>query len=172
MTSERDLRPSRRPRRGLLRMTDSEGRPTQPRHGEERPSGPRLEPRRFPIGLTLAAAVVFAACVALGVWQLQRLAWKQHELARIAALSAAPAQSIGPVLARAARGEDVSFTRVVADCAATPPARQPVKMVADNGQWIARLLGACPVTGSPYDGLAVDRGFLTRTRGSTETPVI
>ena len=60
----------------------------------------------------------FALCAALGLWQLQRFDWKQGQLARIAAMQAAPAQPIIPVLAQAARGKDVSFDRVFADCAA------------------------------------------------------
>ena len=43
---------------------------------------------RFPVGLTLGAAVVFVVCCGLGVWQLQRAQWKTHELARIEAVKA------------------------------------------------------------------------------------
>jgi len=106
-------------------------------------------PRRFPLGLTLAALVVFAVCCGLGTWQLQRAAWKAQALKRIAALEHAPPQPIGPVLARAAKGEDVTFTRVMAACAPGPP--------------VCRLAG-------PYDGVVVDRGFLTASRGSTTPP--
>ena len=40
---------------------------------------------RFPIGLTLAAAIALAILIGLGIWQIQRLAWKQDLLARVAA---------------------------------------------------------------------------------------
>lgn len=127
--------------------------------------------RRFPVGLTLATAIAFATLIGLGVWQLQRLEWKHRELARIARLQAAGVQPIGPVLARAARGEDVSFTRVIAHCAAGAPATTQFRMTTDNGQWISRAIAPCHLTGLPYDGVLVDRGFLESSRGET-TPTI
>ncbi|HEX5262727.1 MAG TPA: SURF1 family cytochrome oxidase biogenesis protein, partial [Phenylobacterium sp.] len=60
----------------------------------------------FPVGLTFATAIVFAICLALGMWQLQRAAWKAHELIRITALKTAAPQPIGPVLVAAAAGGD------------------------------------------------------------------
>ena len=125
-----------------------------------------------PVGLTLAATVVFAVCIGLGVWQLQRGAWKAQELARIAALRHAPPAPIAPVLARAARGEDVTFTRVVADCAPGPPAPAVFHMVSDNGDWIARTLGPCRLAGLPYAGIVVDRGFLLASRGAPNPPTL
>lgn len=124
---------------------------------------------RFPIGLSVAALVVFVICCALGVWQLQRAAWKAHELMRITALKTAPPQPIGPVLASAAAGGDASFTRVAADCAAgSAPAAY--HLTTDNGDWIARARALCRLTGGPYDGLLVDRGFLAGSRGATNVP--
>jgi surfeit locus 1 family protein len=120
----------------------------------------------FPVGLTLAAAVVFMVCGALGVWQLRRADWKAQELARIALLRRAPPVPIGPVLARAAAREDVSFTRVLAGCAPGPEAPAQLRMVSDNGEWIARTLGVCRLAGGPFDGVVVDRGFLQASRGS------
>jgi surfeit locus 1 family protein len=127
---------------------------------------------RFPVGLTLTTAVAVAIMIGLGVWQLQRLDWKHRELARIAALQHAPPQPIGPVLMRAAKGEDVSFTRVSADCAPAPAAQAAVHMTTDNGDWIARMFGACLLPGLAYDGVTVDRGFLVSSRGSTATPAL
>jgi len=125
---------------------------------------------RFPIGLTLAAALAIAIMAGLGVWQLQRLVWKHQEMARIAARGNAPPQPIGPVLARLAAGHSADFTRVAADC--LPGARAPAvfHMTTDNGDWIARVLAACRLAGGAYDGVIVDRGFLTASRGSTATP--
>lgn len=128
------------------------------------------EARRFPIGLTLAAAVVFAACVALGVWQLQRLAWKDHELARIAAEQAAPARPIVAVLAMAARGRDVELVRVAADCGPEGP-QMFFRMSADAGQWAARAMAACRLEAPPYDGIVVDRGVFDAARGQTTLPM-
>jgi surfeit locus 1 family protein len=126
----------------------------------------------FPVALTLSAAVAFAILVGLGVWQLDRLQWKQRELAQIAERQTAAPQPIGPVLARAAEGADVSFTNVVALCQPAPPSRADVRLVTDQGDWIARVLSPCRLAGGPYDGVVADRGFLLSSRGSTTTPAV
>ena len=59
---------------------------------------------RFPVGLTIAAAIAFLILVGLGTWQWQRMHWKEQLLARIAATQALPAQPLSQVLARAAVG--------------------------------------------------------------------
>jgi surfeit locus 1 family protein len=128
-------------------------------------------PRRFPVGLTLAAAVVVAACVALGVWQAQRFQWKLGVLAHIAALSHAPAQPIGPVLARAQAGEDVSFTRVVADCRPSPANRLASYLSStDQGEWAWEPTADCGLVGLQYDSIPVIRGVLDSSRGGTQPP--
>jgi surfeit locus 1 family protein len=126
----------------------------------------------FPWALTLAAAAVFVICAGLGVWQLRRAEWKHAALAKIAALRAAPPQPIAPVLARAARGEDVSFTRVVAPCAPAPPGPAEVRMTTDHGDWIGRILSPCRLAAAPYDGVIVDRGSLVSTRGDPNPPLV
>lgn len=46
---------------------------------------------KFPVGLTLIAALLFAGLCALGVWQVERLAWKRDLIARVEArIRAAP----------------------------------------------------------------------------------
>ena len=124
---------------------------------------------RFPFGLTLAAAIVFAICCALGVWQLQRAQWKAGELKRIEALKNASPVPIGPVLARSSSGWDASFTRVAADCA---PGSIPAgyHLTADNGEWIARARADCHLSDGSYDGILVDRGFVASSRGATKAP--
>ncbi|MGH6971426.1 MAG: SURF1 family protein, partial [Caulobacteraceae bacterium] len=79
----------------------------------------------------------------------------------------APAQAIGPVLARAAAGRDVSFTPVVARCAPEPPSPASLRMTTDHGQWVARVLAPCRLADGSYDGVVVDRGFLASSRGQT-----
>jgi surfeit locus 1 family protein len=127
---------------------------------------------RFPVGLTLAAAVAFVILVGLGVWQLRRGDWKAHELARIAALEHAPPQPIGAVLTRFGKGADVSFTRVVADCLPGPATPAQFHMVSDNGEWIARTLSPCRLAEPPFDGVVVDRGFLQSSRGLPNPPAL
>lgn len=46
---------------------------------------------RFPVGLTLIAALLFAGLCTLGVWQVERSAWKRDLIARVdARIHAAP----------------------------------------------------------------------------------
>lgn len=48
----------------------------------------------FPVGLTLAALILFIGLCALGVWQVERLAWKRDLIARVdARIHAAPVAS-------------------------------------------------------------------------------
>ena len=119
------------------------------------------------MGLTLVAGVAFAILVALGVWQLKRLAWKQDLLAKVAALKAAPARPIGEVLALAAAGRDVEYRRVAADC--QPPAQPPrdaYRYALRDGRVGWRLISACHLAGGPYDGVLLDRGLVTRLEGA------
>lgn len=123
--------------------------------------------KRFPVGLTLAAAVGLAILLGLGVWQLKRLAWKQDLLARVAALQHAPARPIGEVLARAARGEDVGFVRVSATCAPTAPttAAPVYRYALRDGRVGWRLMGFCALPGAPFGGIVLDRGLVDRFSG-------
>jgi surfeit locus 1 family protein len=130
------------------------------------------EAPRFPVGLTLAAAAALAIILGLAGWQLQRLDWKHRELARIAALQHAPPQPIGPVLVRASQGEDVTFTRVAADCAPGPSAPAVIHMTTDGGDWIARAFSPCVLPAPAYDGVMIDRGFIAASRGSVQTPSV
>ncbi|MES2175323.1 MAG: SURF1 family protein [Pseudomonadota bacterium] len=52
---------------------------------------PRPQKAGFPVGLTLAALILFVGLCALGVWQVERLAWKRDLIARVdARIHAAP----------------------------------------------------------------------------------
>lgn len=123
------------------------------------------EPRRggFPVGLTVATAIALVILLALGTWQLQRLHWKQNLLARIAALQAAPAQPLGPVLDRAAKGGDVDFTRVKATCPGLATAPYLELYSVRDGQAGSRLISACRTDSARYRTILVDRGFVIDT---------
>jgi surfeit locus 1 family protein len=54
-------------------------------------TSPRDGRARFPVGLTLIATLLFTGLCALGVWQVERLAWKRELIARVdARIRAAP----------------------------------------------------------------------------------
>jgi cytochrome oxidase assembly protein ShyY1 len=125
---------------------------------------------RFPFGLTLGAIVVFVVCCGLGVWQLQRGAWKQHELARIAALKHAPPAPIAQLIPRMLKGEELTFAHAVVDCAPSASTPAQFHLISDKGDWIARTLSPCRLPSHPYDGMVVDRGFLEASRGAPNPP--
>jgi surfeit locus 1 family protein len=131
---------------------------------------PQIEPRAakpvakgFPLGLTLATAIAFAILVGLGVWQLQRLKWKEGLLADIARAEAAPARPIGPVLDALASGHKADFVRVRASCRGLARAPALELYSLRGGEIGSRLISNCPLTAAPYGSILVDRGFIPDT---------
>jgi surfeit locus 1 family protein len=116
---------------------------------------------RFPLGLTIATAIALAILVGLGVWQVERLAWKEALLSRIAALQGAPPVPLGPVLDRIAAGADAGFTRVSVDCPGLGQAPfLELFSVREAGAGV-RLISACKVASAGYASVLVDRGFVS-----------
>lgn len=70
---------------------------------------PRCRSAGFPIGVTLLAALMFAALCALGVWQIERLAWKRDLIARVDSRIHAT-----PVPAPSSATKDDEYRRVAA----------------------------------------------------------
>ena len=63
---------------------------------------------------TLFVALVLAGLVGLGLWQLQRLEWKEALIANIEARVKAEPVGLAEAIAQAERGEDISYLRVSA----------------------------------------------------------
>jgi surfeit locus 1 family protein len=119
---------------------------------------------RFPVALTIVTLLSLALLIALGAWQLQRMAWKRDVLTRIEALKAAPARPAAEVLAQRAAGADVDFTRVAIVCPGLARAPFVELYGLREGQAGSRLISACPVTGAgPWRTVLVDRGFVGDT---------
>lgn len=118
---------------------------------------------RFPVWLTIATAIALLILLALGTWQLQRLSWKQQLLERISALEAAPAQPVGAVLDRVAKGSDADFTRVRATCPGLAAAPYLELYGLRDGKAGSRLISACRIDGATYGTILVDRGFVIDT---------
>ncbi len=129
--------------------------------------GERRGWRAFPVGLTVAAALGFSVLIGLGAWQLHRLKWKEGLLAKIAALRGAAPRPLGPVLARAARGEAMEFTRVSARCA-PPDAPSPMvfRYALRDGRVGWRAMTMCPLAEGPYGAILLDRGLVARFTGA------
>ena len=97
----------------------------------------------------------------LGVWQVRRLQWKTHLLARIAALQTAPPEPLGVVLNRIPDHVEVDFTHVVFTCPTLQQTPfQRIYTVTDQGVG-DRIVTACPLPpGGLYRSILVDRGYV------------
>ncbi|MBV8594260.1 MAG: SURF1 family protein [Caulobacteraceae bacterium] len=121
--------------------------------------------RRLPPVLTLCAALGFAILVGLGIWQVQRLAWKRQVLARVAELRTAAPRP----LAAALRLAHPEFVRIEARCLGAPAAPGIYRYALHAGVVGWRLLTACrlaPGDAPPYDGAVLDRGLVDRFTGA------
>jgi surfeit locus 1 family protein len=72
-------------------------------------------PARGLILLTVLSASALAVLIGLGVWQLQRLQWKEGLIAQIEVRVKAEPVSLKEAVARVHAGEDVSYLRVRAE---------------------------------------------------------
>jgi surfeit locus 1 family protein len=135
-------------------------------------SDPAVQKARFPIGLTIATLIALAILCGLGVWQVKRLAWKEDLLARIEKLKTAPAQPLATVLARAARGEDVAWTRVSVDCAPAAPETLPLVYGVRDGDMVWRATALCRTSAAGYGAILLDLGVVKALTGQpTPAPV-
>ena len=133
--------------------------------------------RRFAVTPAVATAIGIVILIGLGLWQVQRLHWKEGLLARIAALQSAPPEPLDGVLRRAANDPDIDYVRVRATCPdiETAPYLRLYSVKDGYAGW--RIIAACPLTGGSYGAILVDRGFLDQrlklTAGQTiSTPIV
>jgi surfeit locus 1 family protein len=116
----------------------------------------------FPWALTLFTAAAMAVLIGLGVWQLKRLHWKEHLLARIAASQDALPEPLQVVLGQGADGLEIEYRRVQADCPdieTTPFARL---YALKDGAIGSRIITSCRLAGGLYSSILVDRGFISQ----------
>jgi len=118
--------------------------------------------RRFAVVPAVATAVGIAILIGLGVWQVQRLHWKEAILARVAALQAAPPEPLAPLVVRAGRGEDVDYHRVETTCPNLETGPYLRLYAVWQGYGGYRLIAACPLAAGPYRAILVDRGFIAQ----------
>lgn len=74
--------------------------------------------RRLPVLPTLIVAAAAATMIALGIWQLQRAAWKSRLLAEYGAAAALPALDLDPLIRRGGDLPPLAFRRVLVTCQA------------------------------------------------------
>jgi surfeit locus 1 family protein len=131
------------------------------------------EPARRPrttstlVVLLLAAALAFAGFVALGVWQVRRLAWKEALIAHVDAhLKAAPVPAPGPAAWHVLRRDDDEYRRVQLHGRFDTTLETPVRAstALGSGWWLL-----VPLRTDDGWWVLVNRGFVPealRTRAS------
>ncbi|HUO23973.1 MAG TPA: SURF1 family cytochrome oxidase biogenesis protein [Caulobacteraceae bacterium] len=123
------------------------------RDADEPPRGPTL----LGTGLSL---ICLAILISLGVWQVQRLKWKEGLLTHIAALRTEAPRPLAQVL----KSGDVNFVRVAFDCPDLMSRPRLRLYGLQDGQTGYRLMAACPAP--PAAGAAsllVDLGFFAQS---------
>ena len=118
--------------------------------------------RRGGWGMALAVGIATLLLIGLGVWQLQRLHWKQGLLARIEALQHAPPEPVSVVLRHLSDGRDTEYVRVQANCPDIEAGTNLRLHSVRDGVLGYRLIVACKVEAGPYRTVLVDRGFVAR----------
>ncbi len=111
--------------------------------------------RRFPWVLTVISVVAFAILIMLGVWQVERLQWKEGLIARAEAAADAPPAAPAQVLG----ADDPEFLRVALTCPGLATAPFVELQSIHEGRPGVRLISACRHPGYPRT-LLIDRGFV------------
>ena len=111
---------------------------------------------RFPWGLTVVCALAFALLCGLGVWQVQRMQWKNGLIAQAEAAANLPAADPETAFRR---GE---FARIIVDCPGLATAPYVELQTIHEGEAGVRLISACRPADSDF-AVLVDRGFVSET---------
>lgn len=111
--------------------------------------------RRFSWVLTVLSALALAVLISLGVWQVQRLQWKQDLIARAEAAAQLPPAPLRHV----ADGPEAEFRRVIVQCPGLAGAPWVELQSIQDGEAGVRLISLCRPEGVARP-LLVDRGFV------------
>ncbi|MND79015.1 SURF1 family protein [compost metagenome] len=109
---------------------------------------------RFPVVLTVLAVLLLGALLALGVWQVQRMQWKEGLITGAEAAADLPPLPLAEVL----KVENPEFRRAILTCRGLSAAPYVELQSIENSDAGVRLVSACAVEGGPI--LLVDRGFV------------
>ena len=111
---------------------------------------------RFPVVLTVLAVLLLGVLLALGVWQVQRMQWKEGLMDGAEAAAGQPPLP----LAEALKLENPEFRRVLLTCRGLAAASFVELQSIENGDAGVRLVSACRPEGVEAT-LLVDRGFVS-----------
>ena len=114
--------------------------------------------KRFPWILTLFAVPALALLIGLGVWQVQRMHWKEGLIDQAERAATAPPAPIKAVLAAA----DPEFRKALIVCPGLPTAPFVELQSIHDGQAGSRLISLCQAPGLDRPFL-IDRGFVPDT---------
>jgi len=112
--------------------------------------------RRFPWILTLVTLPALAFLIGLGVWQVQRMQWKEGLIAQAEAAASAPPAPLEAVL----RATDPEFRKALIVCRGLATARYVELQSIHEGEAGSRLISVCRVPGVATPFL-IDRGFIS-----------
>ena len=108
--------------------------------------------------LTVLSVAALAVLIGLGVWQLQRLQWKESLIAEIEIRTKAEPISLQEAVTRARAGEDVSYVRVRVDGRFDNGKERYLFAVSDGTPgWHV----ITPLTTSEGEVVLIDRGFVS-----------
>lgn len=118
--------------------------------------------RRRPVALLAAAGIAFLVLMALGIWQVQRLAWKNDLIARVdARVAAEPVPAPGPAEWARLTAEAAEYRRVTVTGEYAPDSDVLVQAVTERGPgfWVMT-----PFATDDGWTLLVNRGFVAGDR--------
>lgn len=115
--------------------------------------------RRFPWVLTLVCALALALLLSLGVWQVQRLQWKEGLIREAEAAASLPPISLYEALAAPGGPE---FRKVTVQCPGLPTAPYVELRSIHDGVAGVRLISACRPNRMNF-AVLIDRGFVPET---------
>ena len=108
--------------------------------------------------LTVLSVAALAVLIGLGVWQLQRLQWKEGLIAEIEMRTKAEPVSLQEAVTRARAGEDVSYVRVRVDGRFDNGKERYLFAVSDGTPgWHV----ITPLTTPEGEVVLIDRGFVS-----------
>ncbi|MDQ1154315.1 SURF1 family protein [Brevundimonas sp. SORGH_AS_0993] len=115
--------------------------------------------KRFPWILTVLTAAALVLLIGLGVWQVERLKWKEGLIAAADAAGAQPPAPLETLLAGAEKGAGLEFRKALMTCRGLATAPFVELQTIHDGAPGVRLISACRPEGQVFT-LLIDRGFL------------
>ncbi|MBC1182424.1 SURF1 family protein [Brevundimonas sp. WCHBH090558] len=121
--------------------------------------------KRFPWILTVLTVLGLILLIGLGVWQVERLKWKEGLIAAADEAAAKPRAPLEQVLAEG----DLEFRKALIVCPGLASAPFVELQSIHDGEAGVRLISACKPAGADFT-LLIDRGFVGD--GVTERPPV